>query len=355
MDKKIYLFCVTFSIITMLFSFCDTTLAVKTLDNKEIVNFEDQYNVYRINEEYSFLYDGEVELIVDSKNVVKDVYSLFEVDDILINQLNNKYPSNIYENIVLEYEIFIDDNGVNFKFINNSFNFDINVILLCEFNSDFKIDCNNDESLLINSFYLDPSIPTVALSFDDGPNKNTAEIIEVLKKYDVNATFFVLGMQMEYYPDILKDMYASGFEIGNHTYNHKYLTRISFSDVEYQLNKTNEIYNSLTGDDLELLRPTYGVYNSELLSRVDYTFVNWSVDSNDWRYKNASKTTQTILNSAEDGDVILLHDIQGSTADAMEDIVVGLLDKGFQIVSISELAKLKGVELETNKLYREFK
>ena len=122
----------------------------------------------------------------------------------------------------------------------------------------------------------------VALTFDDGPSKYTKDILDILKKYDACGTFFLIGNKVSFYGEVLREMLSEGNEIGNHSYDHKYLTRLSEEEVKDEINKTQDEIKRVTGYTPTLFRPTYGGYNNTLKSYIDLTFVLWDVDSRDW-------------------------------------------------------------------------
>ena len=136
---------------------------------------------------------------------------------------------------------------------------------------------------------IDPTKKVVAITFDDGPSKYTNKILEVLEKYDANATFFVLGNKANYYQDTLINILKKGNEIGNHSYNHKWLARLSEEDIKTQIDDTQKMIKLMTGYTSKLLRPTYGSVNDKVKNATDLPIILWDVDSNDWKIKN-SKT-----------------------------------------------------------------
>lgn len=202
---------------------------------------------------------------------------------------------------------------------------------------------------------IDPSKPMVALTFDDGPSPGpTTRILDTLEKYNVRATFFDLGKAMLKYPDIVKREEKIG-EVGTHTYSHKNLNTLSKAKIQNELDLSKNAFNQVLGYDPKLLRPPYGNANNTVKGMVDVPLINWNVDSLDWKYRNKD----LILNEIDkfgnlDGKIILMHSIHSTTADTVEVLIPDLLDRGYQIVTVSELAKYKGIELEAGKLYRGF-
>ncbi len=200
---------------------------------------------------------------------------------------------------------------------------------------------------------IDPDKPMIALTYDDGPNKKTTvPILDTLKEYDGVATFFILGNRVANNADILKRMLNEGSEIGNHSYSHKELTKLSYNELMEQINKTQEAVIENIGYEPKFVRPTYGSYNDQVRSDVKMPLILWSVDTLDWKSRDAGKVIDHVLTNVKDGDVILMHDLYDSTVEATQFLVPKLIDMGFQLVTVSELFKHKGIALEAGKIYR---
>ena len=184
----------------------------------------------------------------------------------------------------------------------------------------------------------------VALTFDDGPGKYTERILDTLQANGAKATFFMLGKNVSNYPDAVKKMDSMGCELANHTYDHVSLDSLDASGVQDEVGSTNSSIAAITGHGATLVRPPYGAYNSTTKSNVGLPMILWSVDTLDWKTRDAQSTYDAVM-AAQDGDVILMHDIHGPTADAVDMIVPALKAKGFQMVTVSELAAAKGISL----------
>ena len=208
------------------------------------------------------------------------------------------------------------------------------------------IDTSKDEELYfsIKKKNIAADDKVVALTFDDGPSKYTASILDVLKKYDACATFFVVGNRVPFYGNVLRRTLEEGNEIGNHSYDHKLLTRLSKEDFQDEVNKTQDAIKKATGFTPTLFRPTYGGYTNTLKSYTDLRFVLWDVDSRDWEVKSKDKILKNVLPNVKSGSIILMHDGLKYGLNALEDIIKDLKDKGYKFVTISEL-------LEFNKLW----
>lgn len=201
---------------------------------------------------------------------------------------------------------------------------------------------------------LDPNKPMIALTFDDGPSKYTDEILETLKLYDVKATFFLLGGRIESYPDTIRKMEDIGCEIASHTYYHRDLTKLTPQEVEEEVEWTNQHLTNVLGHGAELVRPPYGATTDEIENNMQYPLVMWSVDTTDWQSKDASAVANHVLSVAKDGDIVLMHDIYGSTVEAVKIMIPILQERGYQIVTVSEMAQMRGVTLEDGEKYFSF-
>lgn len=178
----------------------------------------------------------------------------------------------------------------------------------------------------------------VALTFDDGPNpKTTEQILDILNKYDAKATFFMLGSRVEYYPDIAKKVQANGHELGNHTWSHKDLTKLSAAQIANEINRTTSIIEQVTGEKSTVFRPPYGAVNAHVRGQTAMPVILWDVDTMDWKYHDPVRILQTIQQHTKDGSIILMHDIHQSTADGLDNILAYLQGEGYMFVTVSDL------------------
>lgn len=212
-----------------------------------------------------------------------------------------------------------------------------------------------EASLISNSVYLygiNPNKKMVALTYDDGPyTPVTNQILDTLEEYNGRATFFVVGSRVSEYKDCIKRQAQMDCEIGNHTYNHTILTSVSGSTIKSEISRTNEAVKKLTGKAPTIVRTPGGAVNSTVRENIGYPMFNWSVDTLDWKYRNSDSVVSSIKNNVRDGSIVLMHDLYGSTGDATEEIVPWLVEKGYQLVTVSELMAVKGIDVEAGKLY----
>ena len=188
---------------------------------------------------------------------------------------------------------------------------------------------------------IDPTRPMIALTFDDGPSEETARILDVLEKYNQRATFCVVGTRIGQYGDMIKRAIAQGNEIATHTWSHKKLTELSASGVRQQITSTLDAVRELTGGyEIKVMRPPYGSTNKTVRSvcaELGLVIAHWELDTLDWSTRSANKTYRKIIRQAENGTIVLCHDLYESTATAIERAVPELVEKGYQLVTVSEL------------------
>ena len=184
----------------------------------------------------------------------------------------------------------------------------------------------------------------VALTFDDGPHPRfTKEILSILEEYGVTATFFIIGVNAENYPESLKMIIDSGCEIGNHTYSHTRIDKMSEIEIEAELLKCEEVLYSMTGRHTKLFRPPEGRVSENILSasgKHGYDVILWSIDTLDWSHNPSDNICAVVKNNLTGGDIILMHDYvsgKNTTCDALRQIIPDLLSKGYTFVTVSEL------------------
>ena len=198
---------------------------------------------------------------------------------------------------------------------------------------------------------IDPDRPMVALTFDDGPASGTGRILDALKKYNGAATFFVQGSLVRYYPSTLERMISEGSQIGNHTWNHEWLTKLDGAGVDSQVSRTQQAVFDITGVYPLFLRPSYGSINQTVKEHAGLPMIMWSVDPQDWLYRDPENLCRHILTRVKDGDIIIMHDIHDSTVKGVDILIPYLVDMGFQLVTVSELFEARGIEPEAGQPY----
>ena len=184
----------------------------------------------------------------------------------------------------------------------------------------------------------------IALTFDDGPHpRYTPQILEILDKYSVKATFFVIGINVKNYSKQFEMVLDNGHEIGNHTYSHNILKSMPKNKIEKELIDTETQVNKIREGNMRLLRPPGGLYDENLEKIAkdrESKIVLWAVDTLDWAHTSSAKIVKKVLKNVKDGDIILFHDyVSGeyNTPEALEIIIPILLEQGYEFVTVSEL------------------
>ena len=214
-----------------------------------------------------------------------------------------------------------------------------------------------EETTKDNKRVIDPNKPMIALTFDDGPGERTLELLET---YNVRASFFMCGTSLSRndikVEEILKKMDELGCDMGNHTMDHQSLPTLSSKKIKWEVEGVNDLIKKHVGHGAKFVRPPYGagIRDKKVSKYVKAPMVCWSVDTLDWKTKSKKETIRSVMNDAHDGDIVLMHDIHGWTVDAVKKIIPKLLKKGYQLVTVSEMAEAKGCKLENGKPYFEF-
>ncbi|NWK54581.1 polysaccharide deacetylase family protein [Verrucomicrobiaceae bacterium N1E253] len=189
------------------------------------------------------------------------------------------------------------------------------------------------------------SQPYIAMTFDDGPHpRNTPRLLDMLRERNIKATFYVIGRSVNQYPHIARRIVAEGHEIGNHTWSHPNLTKLSDASVRSELDRTRDAIVSACGVQPRTMRPPYGALRSSqrawIYREYGYPTVLWDVDPEDWKRPGISVVRSRILSGTGNGSIVLAHDLHKSTVDAMPSTLDGLLRKGFKFVTVSQLLAL---------------
>ena len=311
-----------------------------------------------INEIKTFVYDSvEKKFLtvedISSLNIgkIKEELLTNYKDCILLTELNNTITKENLQNIKFT---FTND------FVTLYFNpYEItsgncNIIKLKIPHSNLKIEIEKEEinhTFDYKPVYKNLSItkPTIALTFDDGPSKYTKQIVELVNKYNARATFFILGNKVKNYEETLKYVLSNGNELGNHSYNHKDLTKLSKEDLYNQIDMTNQVVKDTLNYDIKLLRPTYGSITKNLQKKIEMDIILWNVDTYDWKLRNAKKIADKTLTDIKDGKVVLMHDIYETTYESLKIILPELEKQGYQIVTVSELKEIERLRNESKE------
>lgn len=199
----------------------------------------------------------------------------------------------------------------------------------------------------------------VALTFDDGPSGAlTEKLLDGLQKRNARATFFLCGYRMEEYPELMDRYLREGHEVGVHSTVHTDLTKLTTEEVHRDMKETAQKIFVTTGKRPRLMRPPGGAYDPQVLSEAraeGMGVILWSVDPEDWRKRNVSAVLSAMAGTVTHGDIVLMHDLGESSVEAAFRLIDSLQRQGYQLVTVSELATLSGVEIIEGRVYNDFR
>ena len=201
---------------------------------------------------------------------------------------------------------------------------------------------------------VDPEKKMIALTFDDGPGAGTQRILNALDEVGGRATFCMVANRLSDYAKTARKVAEQGSEIATHTWEHPNLTKLSASQLRSELNRSLNAIENATGVRPTVLRPPYGSVNAEVkqaCAELGLVIANWNIDPEDWKTRNASSIRSHSLNNAKDGAIVVCHDLYPETASAMESAIRTLSDRGYQLVTVSELLDAKADGGTAGKLY----
>ena len=335
MKKYIFIVVSTIILISTLIYFYDVK---EKILNKEYINNNDDIHI-----EYPYFNNSLIDNYINN-------YLELTINDSNNYKLFMDYDYDLVDNMIdlYIYTYKEKDNIVNKNIKNMEINLETSTIEVDKNINDLIY--NYDYDLYTNKM-IDKSKPMIAITFDDGPNNNTNKVLDILEKYNVKATFFILGTNIEGNEDIIKRMDELDMEIGNHMYSHKLITKLKDKEIEKEIKKVDNLIFDITNRYPTLIRPSYGTFNKRIKKIIDKPIIIWDIDTLDWKYHNSKKISNKIISKAKDGDIILMHDIYSATANSLEITIPKLLDKGYQIVTVSELFYYKNEELTKGKVY----
>lgn len=332
-----------------------------------IINYEIQeYKNITFVELNSFIYyeDDYVENneIISFKTDTKEILKLKDIFNTpyYISKLTTKMINQEKQQINEENNFILSKSGlvVKYNYLNKI--------------KEYKINYDEIETYLKEEYKMDDIVipvltPTkrdlnkyknkklIALTFDDGPSNNTKYFIKELQKRDALVTFFVVGNRVKKYEDVLKEAYLMGNQIGSHTYSHKNLLYLNEEEITKEIEKTNEVIYNVIGTKPTIIRVPYGNINKKIRSISNMNHILWNVDTLDWKYKNSNRVYKEIIKHAEDGNIILLHDIFKTSVNGVLKAIDELKKQGYEFVTIDEMVYLKNIKLDKSKTYFNFK
>lgn len=207
-------------------------------------------------------------------------------------------------------------------------------------------------------YSVDSTKPMVALTFDDGPSEYTSQILDLLTQYGGRATFFMIGNRVAKHKEVVQQVVEQGSEIASHTWSHPDLNTLDEAGVRAQLSKSVNTLEYVGGQPIRLMRPPYGNQNETVRAACrssGLSIITWSIDTRDWRTRDAQATYDAIMQDVQHGSIVLCHDIYPSTAEAMAKVIPALIQQGYQLVTVSELFEASGKTLHSGSVYNRFK
>ncbi|MEI5527076.1 polysaccharide deacetylase family protein [Streptomyces brasiliscabiei] len=181
-------------------------------------------------------------------------------------------------------------------------------------------------------------VKCVALTFDDGPVKDTQRLLNLLKAGgDARATFYAVGSNVQKYPATVKAAAKAGHQIGNHSWDHADLTKLSAAKIKSQFSRADTAIQQATGKKPTTVRAPYGAHNAAVRAAAARPLVHWSVDTLDWKYRDTARLIKYVDANTKPGDIVLMHDIHKTTVDAVPGIIKALKARGFHFVTVDQL------------------
>lgn len=197
-----------------------------------------------------------------------------------------------------------------------------------------------------------PEEKLIAITFDDGPRRETTErLLDGLEERDARATFFLIGRQIEGNEDLVERMQAEGHQVGSHTWSHTRLTGVSADTLRQEVGRTEEALEDLLGPGSYWLRPPYGAVDAADWDLIQTPMIKWSIDPRDWEKLDTAQVTAAVLKAAAPNQIILLHDIYPTSVDAALSVVDALQGEGYRFVTVEELLEANGIQPEAGVLY----
>lgn len=192
----------------------------------------------------------------------------------------------------------------------------------------------------------------IALTFDDGPKRSTTTaLLDGLAERGVSATFFLIGAQLEDQEDLVLRMEEEGHQVGIHTYDHIKLTELSQADFDSQVDRTRQLLKEILGHNDFLLRPPYGIMDEGIRQNAGCPIILWSVDPEDWDSRDTQLIADYVVSHAQDGDIVLMHDIFEESVEAAFQIIDRLHQEGYLFVTVDQLFEAKQVSLKDGETY----
>lgn len=266
-----------------------------------------------------------------------------ELQDVILPIINDNIHGKLLLDpfTVLQIPYIITPNTIKF-FVND------NLSQIIEINID-KINISQKK---INQEQIKPT-KQVVLTFDDGPSNKTTLLLALLRKYNIKATFFLLGLNALIYQEEVKQIAQDKHEIGNHSYSHRDLSKANIETILFEIDQTQEILKEIVGYYPQLFRFPYGAFLSETLEYIRYPIIHWNVDSLDWKDITKEEKMDIIFNNIPDKAIIIFHDSYKMDLQLIEEVILKLKDMNYQFITTFEYFDFRNKEnIITGKIYR---
>ena len=198
-----------------------------------------------------------------------------------------------------------------------------------------------------------PADKLIAITFDDGPRRNTTErLLDGLQERGASATFFLIGKQIEGNEDLVRRMQAEGHQVGSHTWSHVRLQGVNVQTILEETGRAQQLLTQILGEGSYWLRPPYGLLDEQERALLDVPLIKWSVDPRDWESRDTAKVVEAVMGTVQENSIVLLHDIYPTSVEAAFQIIDMLTPQGYRFVTVEELLALNGVEPQAGTMYR---
>lgn len=327
--------------------------------NNQQKNVVYDYKLSKLGDYRLVSYENGLNYFIDDQN---NVLSLSKLDDKMKNMIVDYFYYTLRSKkdpLVNDVSIYdkVNNKNISLEMFYSEYQKDGLFIKFNDFDVNFKIPLENlednfgqEKKAYVRPRYIPKDGKYIALTFDDGPKYEiSTKIIDLLEHYNSLSTFFVLGIQLEKPNniDVVKKAIERGFVYGSHTYDHKDLTTMSIEDAKAEILSPYNILKEKLGYEIKIYRPPYGSHNDAVDAISPFKGIFWNVDSSDWRLKNKELILNTILDSYNENDVILMHDIYETSFQACEVLIPKLISQGYQLVTVDELMKV--VQFDPNR------
>ena len=195
--------------------------------------------------------------------------------------------------------------------------------------------------------YPNPDKPMIALTFDDGPSSYTDRLLDIFAQHGGKGTFFMVGRYVGSFPDTVRRMAEEGHDLANHSWSHKDLAKLNTAAITKEIMDGRNKIQEISGVETKLVRLPYGSTNKTVRAvaeATESTLVRWSVDPQDWKFRDAEIVYNAVMSRVKDGSIVLVHDIHPTTIDAMERLIPDLQAAGYQLVTVTELIEYRPEE-----------